>query len=271
MNDIEKLRICQLKIVEEIKRICDKYRIEYFLDSGSLLGAIRHDGFIPWDDDIDIGMKKEEYVKFLRVAQKELKNDFYLDNYQTNKNNPYVFTKLRLKGTVFLEEIGNIHLNHNEIFVDIFPYYYVSANPIVRKVDGIKMAFLAQAVMSKYGYKNWKGQGIKKRIKFIPSDIVGKIVPIEFLRDGIDKLFNKHNKTGLVGIQAGSCYGFWYFPEQVIEKLEDHVFENHTFRIPQKYDYYLTKVYGEDYMEIPPFEKRKNHQIIKLDFGDINF
>ena len=158
MNEekIVKLRQAQLMIAKEIKRICEKYDINYFLDSGSMLGAVRHNGFIPWDDDMDIGMCCDDYAKFIAVAPTELDDRFFLDNYETNKNNPLVFSKVRLKGTKYIEEIGNKDLVHNEIFVDVFPYYYISDNMIERKLEGIQMAFLAQAIMSKSGYKRNK-------------------------------------------------------------------------------------------------------------------
>ena len=106
-ENVIKLRRAQLMIAKEIKRICDLNNINYFLDSGSMLGAVRHSGFIPWDDDMDIGMCCDDYEKFISIAPKELDNRFFLDNYETNKSNPLVFSKVRLKGTTYIENIGN--------------------------------------------------------------------------------------------------------------------------------------------------------------------
>ena len=119
---------------------------------------------------MDIGMCCDDYEKFISIAPKELDNRFFLDNYETNKSNPLVFSKVRLKGTTYIENIGNKNLEHNEIFVDVFPYYYISDNITERKIEGLEMAFLAQAIMSKSGYKVWKGKGLKKRLKFLPTD-----------------------------------------------------------------------------------------------------
>ena len=104
-ENVIKLRRAQLMIAKEIKRICDLNNINYFLDSGSMLGAVRHSGFIPWDDDMDIGMCCDDYEKFISIAPKELDNRFFLDNYETNKSNPLVFSKVRLKGTTYIENI----------------------------------------------------------------------------------------------------------------------------------------------------------------------
>lgn len=270
MNEekIVKLRQAQLMIAKEIKRICEKYDINYFLDSGSMLGAVRHNGFIPWDDDIDIGMCCDDYAKFIAVAPTELDDRFFLDNYETNKNNPLVFSKVRLKGTKYIEEIGNKDLVHNEIFVDVFPYYYISDNMIERKLEGIQMAFLAQAIMSKSGYKVWKGKGIKKRLKFLPTDIAGMVCTTRFLRGRIDQLYSRHSNTKMLGIQAGSCYSYWFFPERVLRKTIKHIFEGEMFNIPEEYDRFLKVAYG-DYMKLPPENERVTHEIEYLDFGNV--
>lgn len=84
-KDVVKLRHAQLMIAREIKRICEKNNISYFLDSGSMLGAVRHNGFIPWDDDMDIGMCYDDYAKFVAIAPIELGEQFFLDNYETRK------------------------------------------------------------------------------------------------------------------------------------------------------------------------------------------
>ena len=268
-DDIIKLRRAQLMIAKEIKRICEKFNINYFLDSGSMLGAVRHGGFIPWDDDMDIGMCYDDYAKFIDVASTELDEKFFLDNYETNTKNPYVFSKIRLKGTTYIESIGNENFEHNEIFVDVFPYYYISDNKVERKVEGIQMAFLAQAIMSKSGYKVWKGKGLKKRLKFLPTDIAGKVCTTHFLRERVSHLYSKHSNTKMMGIQAGSCYNYWFFPERVLRKTTKHIFEGAMFNIPEKYDYFLRVAYG-DYMKLPPESERVTHQIKRLDFGNVD-
>lgn len=267
-DEIIKLRRAQLMIAREIKRICDANNINYFLDAGSMLGAVRHNGFIPWDDDMDFGMCCDDYARFIAIAPAKLDEKFFLDNYETNPNNPYVFSKVRLKGTTYIESIGNADFEHNEIFVDIFPYYYISDNKFARRTEGFQMALLAQAIMSKSGYKVWKGKGLKKRLKFLPIDVLGKLCTRQFLRKKVSYLYSKHRNTEMMGIQSGSCYSYWFFPESVLRKTIEHTFEDDIFNIPQDYNFFLKRAYG-DYMKLPPESERVTHKIQCLNFGEV--
>lgn len=272
MDQREQLRQAQLLITNEIKRVCELHNIHFFLDCGTLIGAVRHDGFIPWDDDIDLGMLREDYEKFLDIAPKELRSDFFIDNYSTNQTYALVFSKVRLRGTKYIEAKGNAAAKHNEVFVDIFPYYEISDDERERKKDGLKMGILAQAIMSKSGYKVWKGDSFLKRLKFIPTDIIGAINSKDTLFKKVDRLYNKHHGTKCVCIQDGSkkSYLHWYIPKEYLAELTEGKFEGYSFPIPKEYDKYLTIAYG-DYMKIPPVEQQTTHMIKELDIGKYKF
>lgn len=265
-DEHEQLKKVQLMIAEDIKRICEKYQIKYFLDAGSMLGAVRHKGFIPWDDDIDIGMPKEDYNKFLEVAPAELGEKYFVDNYNTNHDNPLVFTKIRLLGTEYIENKANAGAKHNEIFVDIFPYYYISDNELVRKSEAFRMQLLTQMLLIKGGYKVWRGETRLKYLKFLPIQILAKCYSVKTLRNRIDKLYNKHKGTKNICVHAGSCYNYWYFPAIWFDEMIMVDFEGVSFSIPKEYDAFLTKAYG-DYRKLPPEKDRQTHQIMKLELG----
>lgn len=266
MTDIEYLRKAQLMITDEIVRICDKYNINYFLDAGSMLGAVRHNGFIPWDDDMDIGMLQVDYEKFIKAAPSELDEMYYLDNYKTNNECGLVFSKIRLKDTIYIENKANPTANNNEVFVDIFPYYYISDNEFCRKVEGNIMAILAQAILSKSGYKVWKGEGLFKRIKFLPCDVIGLLISKEKLFDFVNSLYFKHKDTKRLCINGGSAYNYWFFDKKIFNEFINHKFENRIYKIPKAYDIFLKKAYG-DYMKMPPNSERYTHQIQQLDIS----
>lgn len=266
IDEHQQLKKVQLMIATDIKRVCENYNIRYFLDAGSMLGAVRHGGFIPWDDDMDIGMPKDDYKKFMEIASEELGEKYFVDNYNTNDENPLVFTKIRLLGTEYIENKSNALAKHKEVFVDIFPYYYISDNEILRKIEALKMQILTQMLLIKGGFKVWKGESKFKYIKFLPVQILAKCYSVKSIRNKIDKLYNKYVNTKNICVHAGSCYNYWYFPTTWFNELVDIQFEGIKFKIPKEYDSFLRKAYG-DYMKLPPEDERKTHQIIKLDLG----
>lgn len=129
---LRKLQLVELEIANEIKRVCVENNIKYFLESGTLLGAVRHGGFIPWDDDMDIGMMREEYEKFLKIAPEKLSSEFILQTWKNEKDYSLTFAKVRKSDTIFLEYEFKDSSMHNGIWVDIFPYDSVPEKNITK-------------------------------------------------------------------------------------------------------------------------------------------
>ena len=122
-NDLRKAQLLMLKILKEIHNICVKNNIKYFLSDGTLIGAIRHNGFIPWDDDLDIGMLREDYEKFCSIAQEELPEEFVLQTQKTDKGYGLQFGKVILKNTIWIEKVAkNTKRDYSGLYIDIFPY-----------------------------------------------------------------------------------------------------------------------------------------------------
>ena len=118
MNDVQKKAFEMLRIFIDI---CEKWNIKYYLLCGSALGAVKYQGFIPWDDDIDVGLLRKDYRRFLEVAPKELPEWCFLQNYSTDPANPFASTKLRNSNTTFLQiSVAHLPINHG-IFIDVFP------------------------------------------------------------------------------------------------------------------------------------------------------
>ena len=120
-ENLKKLHEVEVEILDEVVRICDKYNLDYYLVGGTLIGAIRHKGFIPWDDDLDISMPRADYEKFLEVAPLELDEKYYLENRKYNEKFHLPFTKIKKNNTEFRETFTSSLDNHKGIFVDIFP------------------------------------------------------------------------------------------------------------------------------------------------------
>ena len=133
-NVLDKLHSVQIEILDEIVGICDKHNLTYFLIGGTLLGAVRHKGFIPWDDDLDIAMPREDYEKFLKIAKTELDKKYYLHDISIDKNYWQPFIKIRKNNTLFDEKmIDNIE-THKGIFVDVFPFDNLKRDGILLKI-----------------------------------------------------------------------------------------------------------------------------------------
>ena len=120
-EELEKIQALEIDALKIIVEICEQLEVEYFLIGGTTLGAIRHGGFIPWDDDIDIGMTRKNYIRFLEEAPKYLPKGYFLQTPYNEKNNPYYYSKLRIDGTLFVEYCNHkVKMNHG-VYVDIFP------------------------------------------------------------------------------------------------------------------------------------------------------
>ena len=269
-EELKKVQKLQLMILKEIKRICEKYSIQYFLDAGTLLGAIRHEGFIPWDDDLDIGMERGEYEKFLLIADKELGESYFLQTQKSDRHYALPFAKVRLLGTKYVENKSRVSLAHNELFVDIFPYDKMPANIKQQKKVGHQLKLFFHLSLIKSGYCVWNGEGLLKKIKFFPIRVVALFCRKEKLQLKFEtkiKQYNQDEKSQNVWIQDGISYAYWHFPIEYVHNLTMHTFEGEMFPIPAEYEKWLTQIYG-DYRKLPPENKRGDyHQIIELDFG----
>lgn len=269
-SELKTVQEAELCILKEIKRVCEKHKIQYFLTGGTMLGAVRHKGFIPWDDDIDIAMAQEEYVRFLDIAPKELDSHFFLDNESTNPEYGLVFSKVRMRNTKFVELKGNPKAIHNEVFVDVFPYFYVSNIEIERKRNGRILSILTQLLLLKAGYRVWRGEGFLKMIKFVPLRVASILTSTTSLRMRINNITNRYiERTQYTCPNNGSRLGYlhWLIPRKVFDEYIDIEFEDETYPIPKDFQTCLTTFYGNSFMELPPEDKRITHRPIQLDLN----
>lgn len=269
-TQLKQLQRAQLQIAKEIKRVCEENGIQYFLDAGSMLGAVRHKGFIPWDDDMDIGMLEEDYKKFVEIAPKALKNEFFLDNYELDSDYGLVFSKVKLKNTIYRERLGSTTAKHLEVFVDVFPYFFRPENEVERKKQSNKLRILSQIFMAQGGFHVWRGNKGISKLKFVPIIVLAGICNKDKIYHKINRLYKQCNESKIVGVHDGFSYPYWFYEKEYLDKFIDVQFENEVFKIPAKYHEILTVTYGSDYMQLPPVEKRRNHEILQLDLGEYN-
>lgn len=263
-EQMDRLKAIELEILVEVDRICRKHGIEYVIAYGTLIGAIRHNGFIPWDDDVDICMTRENYLRFREVCRTELDERFFYQSHETDKNYFYLFDKIRANGTVFKETFLAEHDIHHGVYLDVFPVDALPDNKYLRKLHYGKFRLCRLILQSKYLALNAR-QGKKKkeaamiRILFAPFSL-------EFLYRQAEKTAMKCN--GNPGKDV-CCYTSTYgkkdiFPAAFFTDIVDGCFEGHTVKIPAHYDALMKKIYG-NYMQLPPEEKRCSvHDLLEV-------
>ena len=272
-EELKKVQRAQLELAKIVKRICDENNINYFMIAGTLLGAVRHKGFIPWDDDLDVGMLRKDYEKFISICKDYLSPQVILQTWDNEKEYPLPFAKLRWKDTLYVERNSrNINMNKG-IYIDIF----VFDNVPEKKFDRIKQKYMSlyyfKVLFAKCGGTPWSEKQKFKKLCYGFIKIWSKLFTYDFLHKHMTKCMTKYNNTPSDKIVAiGGAYGYdrETIQRKWIEEVHDVDFEESTLSAPVLYDEYLSYFYG-DYMTPPPENKRGNrHLIVELNFGSLN-
>lgn len=267
---LRRVQLTQLEIAREIKRVCEENDIRFFLLGGTYLGAVRHQGFIPWDDDMDLGMLRGEYEKFCRIAPEKLGPDYCLQTWYTEPNYGLPFGKVMKRGTVYLESKKSRRLQENGIYVDIFPFDSVPQDLQQRQKLAKHLLRLYRLRLMKCGYKPWMEEDKvlwHKRLGYLFYQLQALFCGKQALARDYDALAEAQPDTDTVSEQSGMAQPL-YVRRAWCEDLVNYTFEGEQFPAPRAYDEFLTIYYG-DYMQLPPEDQRENrHQIVQVDFGD---
>ena len=266
---LRKVQLTQLEIAKEIRRVCDENHISYFLCDGTLLGAVRHGGFIPWDDDMDLGMLRADYERFCQIAPEKLGKEYCLQTWYTDPDYALPFAKIRKRGTLFVEAKSK-RLQENGFFVDIFPFDYVPEDSQGRSELAGKLLGLFRVKLMKSRYTPWMEVDRiiwKKRIGYLYYQWKSLFRTADALSAAFDALAISCGKSNMLCEQSAIPKPD-YYQAKWCETTAELEFEGERFRVPACYQEYLTALYG-DYMQLPPEDQRENrHQITELDFGE---
>lgn len=255
MNRNKKLKLFELEILDEIDRICQKNNIKYYLAFGSALGAVRHKGFIPWDDDIDLHMMAGDLVKFKKICQKELGNRFY---YQDKLNDKYYYNywaKVGLENTTWMPKNRLVDCKYG-ICIDIFPIFPAKDNDKDKKKIEKYMKILNITSSKYYVIKKSDINKTKKIIHQLIPNFVNSLL----YKCAYKKLNSSFKNYDLIVIYSISRNKIFYFDKNSIEGNRKVIFENREKFVPNDIDKYLTIFYG-NYMTLPPKNKRYGHDI----------
>lgn len=270
-EQLRKMQLVELEMLDEVDRVCRKHGIIYSMDSGTLLGAIRHKGFIPWDDDIDIAMLREEYEKFKRVLDELNPEICYFQDHDTDPEYRWGYAKLRRTGTEFIR-LGQEHMKFKTgIAIDIFPLDDVPKSLIGQMWLDFRCFCMRKVLWSEVGKRTEKGfwKWWFSLLSHIPADAVFKRINRIARRSSNTSpnrvrnlLFPSYGKLDNIA-PLRERYGM---PKEWFSDLAEYEFEGKRFWGPKDYDAYLSYTYG-NYMELPPADKRESH----IPFSYINF
>ena len=277
-EESSKLKELLLDSYMKIQDVCNKYNLSVMLVGGSLLGAVRHKGFIPWDDDFDIAMPREDFKKFVDIFDKELGNDFVLDSPNTGIKASNRFPKILIKNTRLVELGMEPDDPRACIKIDLFIIENVPENRIIRTIHGI----ICSAAMFAAGHVDtYENDGERARAffektaegkKFYEKRVkIGRalgIIPGYKWFDIVDSVCQYRRKTKYMGIPTGRKHYFGeILPTNAFLPVSKGPFEGKEVNLPGDPDMYLTNLFG-NYMEIPEEKDREKHMIYLIDFGD---
>lgn len=275
---LRKLQLTQVEILKDIDTFCKENDIEYFIIYGTAIGAVRHGGFIPWDDDIDIGMRRADFDRFMSIAKEGMADKYDILNIEETPGYIVSFAKVSKKGTRFVEATNTNEEYEQGIFIDIFPFDKVSSDPEVRKKDFQKAWILARIIMLCEIADPIIPSGLKGMTRMLAiwgCKVIHFVLNLIGLnKKKVHKMYlqhvTKYNDRTDCDCLSDYCD---IAPEKIVQPeekmfpLSTVTFEGIEFPCPRDIDAHLSKYYG-NYMEWPPVEARHNHMAKLLDFGE---
>ncbi|MDN6428313.1 MAG: LicD family protein [Propionibacterium sp.] len=276
-EDPRELRSVQLavtEILEEFCRVCEGLGVRYVVYGGTAIGAVRHRGFIPWDDDIDVCMPREDYERFLSAAPAVLRDRFEIANARTEADFPSTYSQLTLKGTRFVPEYYKDADYQPRLNIDMFPLDNAADDPRILRSQlrrtwlWGRLKFLRATPAPYLEVEGWK----RRMILAVCSLAHGTLKMVRIRPVTLQWHWEKaareceHTRTRLLADFSDRSPMDWAVSLDDLFPAVDAQFEDLTVKLPRNYDEILTRGYG-NYMELPPVEKRKNHYPHVVDLG----
>ncbi|MCD8396513.1 MAG: LicD family protein [Lachnospiraceae bacterium] len=272
---LKRIQSVELDMLKDFDALCEKYQIEYFGVGGTTIGLLRHQGYIPWDDDIDIGMLREDYDRFLAVAEREYGEKYSLLNFEKNPDYPLMTTRWVKNGTTFLEHnFRNIDANWG-IFLDLFCFDNIPDDDRAFKKQGFwawvwsKLLILRSVpfpVLEQTGFVKyciWAGCAVLHfliRLFHIPAEFFYKKAHAQATK-------YQNAETSRVSYMFDPALYTSVMEKKDVLPTKRRAFEGMQVKFACNVEKYCRERYG-DYMKMPPVEKRHNHVPYRLDFGD---
>lgn len=272
-EDVRAVQEHLLTAMRDIDYVCRKYHLMYAITGGAMLGMIRHHGFIPWDDDIDICMPRRDYDRFCMLFKREFSEKYWLQNVKTDKKYDLNFMKVRIKNTVFME-VFDMDEEKAGLFIDIFPAENTFANPVLRFVHGVigdGLLLICSCVRMKTKkerlLKYTEHSDLNKAVRL--KVFIGKLCSVFPLRWWLLQterwlsLYKNHNSKWITVPSGRKHYFGELYPRNVFYPAVRMRFEKERFFGVREPDPYLKNMYGE-YWKIPPASERERHSVLRF-------
>jgi len=265
ITPLRKLQLTELEILKDVIRVCKEENLRYFLMGGTFLGAVRHKGFIPWDDDIDISMPREDYDRFFEIAQEKLNDKYIYKNFKKGNEKTIYFSRVEDK-SVQIEDNSAITKRTRNAWIDVFPLDGMPNNPIIRKFRQARLLY--RRLLLQYSqFSIIVNQDLPNR-PFLEKMLikVGKIFNFEKHLDTekclykLDKVIrkSKYENSKYVANFMGAYKFKEMFKKEIYDNTAVYDFETEKVIAPKDYDFVLKQLYG-DYMKIPPEHQQNKH------------
>lgn len=267
--NLKKLQNTICIIAREIKRICEKNNIDYVMYAGTVLGAVRHNGFIPWDDDMDFAMTRKNYDKFIECCKTDLSKEFFLLEWKHDPSYGNFFLKVMLRDTEAVSKGNSTALYPKGIYVGIFPLDKTPENSLLRKRQKIITYILLKLIFQK---ENYNFEGIFTGWKKVANNtlhVFARPINRNNLIEQCEREMRRYNEKD-TKTYSNVCGFYGYeketYPNEWLEKTVSMKFEDDMYKSFSNSNAYLEQLYG-NYMQLPPVEERRTHSFIKVDFG----
>lgn len=277
-DELKKLHEIELEMLRDFLKVVKEYDISYTMSGGSVLGTIRHGGFIPWDDDIDINMSRENYNRFKKIFSKNMSDKYELWAPEFGKNHGMSNAQIKRKGTIY-QSFNELSKENNGIYMDIFILENTPNNPMIRNLHGCLCLAVGYLLTCRKTYhdlpylEKYIGNNQILRKALMKKALLGRLFAwmsldqVSMLTSKVYSMCKNHH-SNLVCIPSGRkhYFGEMLLREEFCESIEME-FEGIKVNVPKGYKHYMERLYGENYMTVPPLEDREQHPLMYLSFG----
>ncbi len=272
---LDNIHVLLTRILAELDRVCRQLGISYAVYGGTAIGAVRHQGFIPWDDDADVLMTRADYERFLAQAPQVIGSEYALHNTRTVESFPFMFTKMVLKDTLLVPEFAKDSRYQMPMFVDVLPVDNIPDDPAAFRAMSRRSWLWGRLLFLQGTARPYLVgvTGIKRHAIYAATTVahwglrLARVTPRQLQRrwERAVRRYEGQDTARMADFTMRDPEN-WVVTRDELFPTRDVPFEDITVMLPKEYDLLLRRGYG-DYMELPPVDKRRNHKPFRVDFG----